>query len=498
VKGEGTFTILSVNYQIDYVYAPVKQNEISELDEKRKSLVDKLTVQNTILDIYNSEETTIGKNQQFGGAYTGLKAEDLKTMLDFQRSRLTEVKMKQLELQTGIDTIEEQIKKLNEQLSTLRVNHDHPMGKILVEVSASKSLNANFTLTYVVNTAGWIPSYDLRVDDISKPMQLVYKANIQQNSGEDWNNVKLSLSSNDIATPGVRPFLYPWTISQYSYNNSYNSIMNLGYSGRLNQVEGRVTDKSNDGIIGASVIVKGTTIGTYTDEDGNFTLTLPSNYSSLVIKYLGFKTKEVQNFPSNITVQLEEDALGLEEVVVASLSIKSSKSRNYSSQAIESIPLEVEEAVHATSFTFDITNPYTILSTGKNFMVEVKSISIPAFYQYYSVPKLNENAFLTAMVTDWEDDRLLDGEMSIYLEGTYIGQSVLDLTHATDTLTISLGIDKNVQVEREHDSKRSTEKVSLAILKLICVVGRFLSGMQKVSQYRLWCRISFPFPTKQM
>jgi uncharacterized protein (TIGR02231 family) len=52
------------------------------------------------------------------------------------------------------------------------------------------------------------------------------------------------------------------------------------------------------------------------------------------------------------------------------------------------------------------------------------------------------------MVTDWEDDRLLDGEMSIYLEGTYIGQSVLDLTQATDTLTISLGIDKNVQVER--------------------------------------------------
>ena len=130
-------------------------------------------------------------------------------------------------------------------------------------------------------------------------------------------------------------------------------------------------------------------------------------------------------------------------------------------------------------------------------MVEVKSISIPAFYQYYSVPKLNENAFLTAMVTDWEDDRLLDGEMSIYLEGTYIGQSVLDLTHATDTLTISLGIDKNVQVERTR-FKASTEKVSLAILKLICVVGRFLSGMQKVSQYRLWCRISFPFPTKQM
>ena len=101
-------------------------------------------------------------------------------------------------------------------------------------------------------------------------------------------------------------------------------------------VTGTVKDQKGEAVIGDSVIVKGTTAGTYTDENGNFSVVLPANATALVIKYLGFKTQEVPLTASNvINVTIEEDVLGLEEVVVTALGIsKEKKSLGYSSQEI--------------------------------------------------------------------------------------------------------------------------------------------------------------------
>ncbi|MEI9808908.1 MAG: DUF4139 domain-containing protein [Bacteroidota bacterium] len=55
-------------------------------------------------------------------------------------------------------------------------------------------MSANFRLTYLVKQSSWYPTYDVRVQDISQPISLQMKANINQQSGEDWKEVKLFLS----------------------------------------------------------------------------------------------------------------------------------------------------------------------------------------------------------------------------------------------------------------------------------------------------------------
>ncbi|MBC6997342.1 TonB-dependent receptor [Cytophaga sp. FL35] len=83
-------------------------------------------------------------------------------------------------------------------------------------------------------------------------------------------------------------------------------------------VNGTVYDATlNEPLPGASVVVKGTTTGSQTDFDGNFTLTLPVNDAVLVISYVGFATQEVPvNGRTSITVTLQEDAESLDEVVI--------------------------------------------------------------------------------------------------------------------------------------------------------------------------------------
>ena len=74
--------------------------------------------------------------------------------------------------------------------------------------------SVNFTLGYFVSDANWKPSYDLRVKDISKPLNLTFKANINQNSGEDWKDVKLSLSTGEPQKKGVAPVFGTWYVTQ--------------------------------------------------------------------------------------------------------------------------------------------------------------------------------------------------------------------------------------------------------------------------------------------
>ncbi len=82
------------------------------------------------------------------------------------------------------------------------------------------------------------------------------------------------------------------------------------------KVAGKVTDQSGAPITGASVVVKGTTIGVTTGYDGTFTLVLPTNVKSLTFSFVGMKTQEVPiGAKSQYNVILQEETIGLEEVV---------------------------------------------------------------------------------------------------------------------------------------------------------------------------------------
>ena len=95
------------------------------------------------------------------------------------------------------------------------------------------------------------------------------------------------------------------------------AVISLGVSAQNVTVKGTVKDKMGETVIGASVVQKGnTSVGTITDIDGNFTLSVPAG-STLVISYVGMKTQEVKlDGSSSYDITLDDDSQALEEVVV--------------------------------------------------------------------------------------------------------------------------------------------------------------------------------------
>lgn len=101
------------------------------------------------------------------------------------------------------------------------------------------------------------------------------------------------------------------------------------------QVRGTVVDESGDPVIGATVQVKGTAIGTVTDIDGQFTLSVPANARIFVVSYVGMITKEVAIKP-DLRIVLESDIKILEEVVVTAMGLtRQKKSIGYAVQEVK-------------------------------------------------------------------------------------------------------------------------------------------------------------------
>lgn len=91
--------------------------------------------------------------------------------------------------------------------------------------------------------------------------------------------------------------------------------LNILAQGKI--ITGVILDKTGETVIGASVLVKGTTNGTITDVDGNFTLNNVQENAVLQVSFVGYKTQDIAlKGQSNVKVTLEEDTEVLDEVVV--------------------------------------------------------------------------------------------------------------------------------------------------------------------------------------
>ena len=90
--------------------------------------------------------------------------------------------------------------------------------------------------------------------------------------------------------------------------------------------------------------------------------------------------------------------------------------------------------------------------------MDVIKYNVPTLFKYYSVPKVDRDAFLIARIPNWQDLNLIEGNANIYFGGTYVGQSFISTRSVSDTLDISLGRDKKVIVTRTKMKDFSSKK----------------------------------------
>ncbi len=463
-KNDG-FIILSVSRRLNFNKPPATDPEGDKLYERLDALDGREDLLTTRFKIAKAEEDLLNENRKVAGTTTGLDAEQLRQTVAFQRERITAIKMLYLAISDSIKTIKEQREDLQKQISELGKSREtKTTAEVVVITQAERALTSEFALGYLVPNARWVPHYDVRVANISQPVDLRYRAKVSQESGEDWTGIRLKLSTGDPSVSATVPTLPVWRAYPGSRPPSYNpktkKVASFGYSKK----NGVVQDAAGETLIGASILIQGTTAGTVTDLDGRYSLDIPEGATELIVSYTGFATKRVPLNEADRIV-LDESAAQLSEIVITGYSRRAGASkrrrarrpsgsifgggRRQKDKSFASAPIPVTTERRATTVVFDIELPYSIPSDGKPRDVEIKQHNLPAAYSYLAVPKFSPDAFLTATVTNWDQYDLLNGEVQLFFEGTYLGTTALDVTSTNDTLELSLGRDAGVLVERK-------------------------------------------------
>lgn len=208
------------NYLVSDVLSP-RGKEIKDsidiVSNARSLIADKIAV-------LNEQLAVISANRKVSGDNSGLSVAELTKMLDLINARMEgylNQKHKQEELLKKTD---EYLAKLRKQLEEESKKGYQPGGQLLVKFYAKDAVTNDVNVSYTVPNAGWTPTYDIRVEDITKPANLFYKANVFQNCGVSWNNVQLTLSSGNPTESAQAPVITPWYLSFYQPMPTYDRL----------------------------------------------------------------------------------------------------------------------------------------------------------------------------------------------------------------------------------------------------------------------------------
>ena len=233
IRAEENATVLSISNKV--TSSPV-ENEIQKhtrINDSIKLITKKISIINDEKNALTVQKEMLLKNQSLGGQSTGVNVAELQKAADFYQLRIFDINKRLSDLATETDTQTALLSGLQRKADEINAKLNISRSEVSLLINANNTQATSLDVSYVVNDAGWMPYYDLKCDDISQPITLNYRAKAYNNTGIDWNNVSLILSTTDPSLNISVPELKTW------YLTNYVSQVNYGKSGWYNQA---VTD----------------------------------------------------------------------------------------------------------------------------------------------------------------------------------------------------------------------------------------------------------------
>ena len=445
-------TIVSVSHSIDYLNKGKVNIEIEKLSSNKRDLIDSLKILKNLKSVYSQEKEMIISNKSIGGD-NGVNINELQSAATFFRNRLSEIEANTYQIDRKSFVLKERLVETSKQLIELNSQIDMPSSQVKLVLSTEKPVETSINLDYLIGEASWTPNYDIRIKDIDNPLILTYKAKVNQNTGEDWKDAYLTLSTGNPSISNSKPNLDTYFLTINNFYSNYKQTYSKPNQKFTGKIEGIITDaNSGEPLIGCNVVIKGTTTGTVSNVDGRFNLEVPTSNSTIVFSYIGYDPIELTANSSFANIKLQESVLQLSEVVVVGYGVSNGSSDYTGSVATypkkkEIIPIAIQKQQTSTEFKIDI--PYSIPSDNKDYDVSMIQYEIPAIYSYSAVPKLSNDVYLVAKLTDWTQYNMLNGDANLFFKGIYQGDTYLDFKSFDDTLSLSIGRDKDIVIVRE-------------------------------------------------
>ncbi len=473
-EGAGKVKVLDVKverkYSTEIRAAKIKlfQNKIDSLENIKGKIDDRINILIQKKKFIESLQAASAEKSSREILIKETSVKDWDNMLGFVEKNLTEIFKEIRSERNKLKKIENELEAVQSTKKLEQSTVGKDFYEIIVLLENERKDNIVLRPSYMVNNASWHPVYDGRVSTSDKKIELTYFAMARQTTGEDWNDIQLSFSTAKPMSVTSLPYLNPWYLSNEFINpstpdntNTIESSYTLQYSTMRKSppnkglIAGNVVDAVTlEPLIGVNILVVGSTRGTASDKEGNFSLSyLPEGKYHVRVTYVGFTSLDlmvevIENLSVEIHIRLGNSGRFLYEMIetepVASGMVRGGRTDEV--YYIEPKYSKVNRSELATTFNLpSLTSLPTAYNTHKITMAK-ELIDID--FEYTSIPKISPGVYLKGTAVNQTGYPLLAGEMNLFVDNEYINKTVITTIVPSDSLELALGVDQNIQAEK--------------------------------------------------
>lgn len=394
----------------------IEENDLPEAEQLKKVKRELVLEERQIVGLKAAQEAWMN-NSDFSRR-TNITLEQTMNYIQQLPNNISELAEKILEHEECIEQLKWEKQNLEQKIQKIAAELEN---SVRVDVQVPVAGKYTFEFSYSDPQVQWIPFYEIWMKGLENPLQIHMRARICQMTGENWENIALTLFYGYMNQSGNRPMLKPWYVSYHDERvPSHTEITPKKFCPNC----GTRVDSGFCPNCGTRVSV---------ESDPSY-------------KYGSAKQRS------------KSDMLSM--------------SPRAQSSAIMAAPEIAESKASEAIFSkYDLFGQYHISSGEDGIIVDVLDFQIPAVYQYCAVPKRDTGVYLTAYVNDAVKYRLLPCRGELFVEDTHIGTIDISKQSAQD-MVLSLGKERRIEIDRK-------------ILKDIRSTQRFKNAQVRSMEYEI-------------
>jgi hypothetical protein len=422
-EGSNGLRILTTRYRM----RPIKEDtreEVRKLEAQLKQLIQTQAKLQAEVQVIEQNLALLGKLEAFTGSSLKtltekglLNGETIITLSKYVMDSRGEKSTAMVGLRQQIQDNQEQVQFTQRKLQDLAAGSNKIERDAVIVVDKRDGAAAKVRLNYLVDSASWRPQYKLRADkDEKKAVNIEYLAAVVQQSGEDWGNVRLSLSTAQPMLSALPPDLKVLEVA----------VMPRG-----------ANNPANPMLTGKGVL----------DMNAN---------KELNMKALGLRNQAVQSYQKDAKKSSGDvflnDAAALEQTTDLLTAVEEFKKQRDAQRVMRVAGGE------GPSITYELASALSIPSRNDEQVIEIARVEVAPQYYYKAVPVLTSHVYRLADLTNTSKYVLLPGEATMYIGSDFVGRAELPLVAVGEQFTAGFGVDPQLQVQRQLLDKSRTNQ----------------------------------------
>ncbi|MEI6123248.1 MAG: DUF4139 domain-containing protein [Bacteroidota bacterium] len=231
ITADENSTVLSISPKVTTEAVDVEQIKLNRVNDSIKLITRKMSASVDEKNALSIQKDMLLKNLSLGGDNTGVNVAELQKAADFYQVRIFDINKQISQLVNDSSAQVWLLADLYNKAYKLSLITKTQRTEVSVLLVSEKQQSSTLEISYVVADAGWMPYYDLKCEDITQPITLNYRAKAYNNSGIDWNDIPLTLSTADPSLNIAVPAMSTWYLA--NYYETKNRIVNRG--GKMNE-----------------------------------------------------------------------------------------------------------------------------------------------------------------------------------------------------------------------------------------------------------------------